>query len=103
MSDEALTLRHEPERRRFVAETAQGNGGVLDYVVVDAGTLDYRHTYVPVALRGRGIANKLVAFALDHARAEGLSVIPTCPFVASIMERHSEYATLRAPDRGRGR
>lgn len=95
MNDVRVTLRHEPERRRFVAET-EGGQGVLDYNIVDAGTLDYRHTYVPMALRKRGIASKLVDFALEHARKEGLRVIPSCPFVAARIEREPEHAALRA-------
>jgi uncharacterized protein len=98
MSDDNVSLRHEPERRRFVAETAGGNG-VLEYAVVDAGTLDYRHTFVPEPLRGRGIASRLVKFALDYARAEGRTVIATCPFVAAMMQREPQYQSLRAEKR----
>jgi uncharacterized protein len=98
MSDDPVSLRHEPERRRFVAETPGGNG-VLEYAIVDAGTLDYRHTFVPEALRGRGIASRLVAFALDYAAAEGRTVVPTCPFVAAMMQREPRYRSLRAAAR----
>ena len=52
------------------------------------------HTGVPETLEGRGIAGKLAQFALDDARARGLSVIPRCPYVVRYLQRHSEYADV---------
>ena len=56
------------------------------------------HTEVPEDLEGHGIAGKMAQFALDDARAQGLAVIPRCPFVASYIRRHAEYADLVPPD-----
>ena len=55
------------------------------------------HTEVPEDLEGRGIASKMAQFALDDARAQGLAVIPRCPFVAGYIRRHPEYADLVPP------
>jgi uncharacterized protein len=52
------------------------------------------HTEVPVALRGRGLADGLAGFALDRARAAGLRVIPVCPFVKAYLKRHPDYQSL---------
>ncbi|MDX1503634.1 MAG: GNAT family N-acetyltransferase [Thermoanaerobaculia bacterium] len=90
-----MEFRHEPENRRFVAE-GEGARGVLDYARVGEGKLAYQHTYVPPEHRGAGIASRLVRFALEHARAEGLAVVPSCPFVARYIDEHPEYADLRA-------
>ncbi|MEP7028866.1 MAG: GNAT family N-acetyltransferase, partial [Candidatus Eisenbacteria bacterium] len=49
---------------------------------------------VPEALAGRGVANALARHALEAARARGLHVVPLCPFVASYIRRHDEYADL---------
>src|ERR687885_2379042 len=60
------------------------------------------HTEVPEALEGHGIAGKMARFALEDARARHLAVIPRCPFVASYIRRHPEYADLVPPgDRAR--
>jgi predicted GNAT family acetyltransferase len=62
----------------------------------------FMHTEVPEALEGHGIAGKMAQFALDDARARRLVVIPQCPFVASYIRRHPEYADLVPPgDRAR--
>jgi predicted GNAT family acetyltransferase len=52
------------------------------------------HTEVPPALEGKGIAGKLVARALDLARAAHLRVIPLCPYVTSFVRKHPEYHDL---------
>ena len=54
------------------------------------------HTEVPKELNGQGIGSALVRGLLDQARAQGLKVMPLCPFVAAYMDKHPEYADLRA-------
>jgi predicted GNAT family acetyltransferase len=56
------------------------------------------HTEVPPDLEGRGLASKLARSALEHARAEGLTVIPICPYVASFIRKHSEFQDLLTAD-----
>ena len=46
------------------------------------------HTEVPPELGGQGLAQQLVRTAADFARAEGLTVIPFCPFARSWLKRH---------------
>jgi uncharacterized protein len=60
----------------------------------DGATLTIMHTEVPAELNGRGIGSALVRGLLDIARAQGLKVNPLCPFVASYMAKHPEYADL---------
>lgn len=72
-----------------------GERGVLEYSL-SAGRMEIAHTFVPTALRGQGIAGLLVRAALDHARAEGLSVVPGCPYAAGWIQRHPAYADLVA-------
>ena len=52
------------------------------------------HTEVPDSLGGRGLAGKLAHAALEYARAEGLKVVPLCPYVASYIRKHPEYQSL---------
>jgi predicted GNAT family acetyltransferase len=83
-------VHHDPTQRRFSLQLG-ATLAVLDYDRVDASTLDYRHTFVPPAMRGRGIASALTAYALRYAREENLKVIPSCPFVAAFVRRHPEH------------
>jgi hypothetical protein len=86
--------RHEPEQHRFVAELDGGALALLEYREVGGGALDYYRTFVPRELRGRGVAGRLVEFALDDARRRGFKVRPTCPFVAKVIAARPDYADL---------
>ena len=87
-------IRHEPSASRFTT-TVDGHEGFVEYAQAD-GTLTITHTVVPAAIGGRGIAARLVRAALDHARATGLKVVPQCSYAAAFLDKHPEYADLRA-------
>jgi hypothetical protein len=72
-------------------------GPVLLRYVKRGDVLDLVHTEVDEQFEGRGYASALARTALDYARANNLKVIATCPFVRKYLERHPEYADLRAP------
>lgn len=88
-------IRHLPEQNRFVAEL-DGETAYLAYEQVDERTLDYQLTFVPNALRGRGLATALAKHALDYALENHLRVIPSCSFVAATIQRNPEYASIVA-------
>lgn len=48
------------------------------------------HTGVPDALGGRGIGGRLVAAAVARARAEGLTLVPWCPFARRWLRDHAD-------------
>jgi predicted GNAT family acetyltransferase len=71
-----------------------------------AGWLEHRpggdsvilaHTEVLDVYEGQGLGGRLVRHALDAARAEGKSVIATCPFAAAYIERHPELEEYLNP------
>jgi predicted GNAT family acetyltransferase len=86
---------HERDRRRFVM-SVEGREAVIDYGLLGDNVLDFRHTFVPRELRGRGIASDLTRQALDLARAEGFKIVPSCPFTATFIDRHAAYRDLVA-------
>jgi hypothetical protein len=86
---------HDLRARRFVAQTEDGPA-VLAYEQVGPDVLDLQHTVVPEAARGGGVGDALVRAAFTYARAEGLQLVPTCPFVHAWLERHPEEADLQA-------
>jgi predicted GNAT family acetyltransferase len=92
----AERARHEPELHRFAIFRDDAAVAVLEYRPIDAATLDYHHTYVAPALRGRGLASELTAFALRYAVSHGQKVVPTCPFVAAFVKDHAEFQPVLA-------
>lgn len=87
-----LELHHDPAARRF-STRLEGHEAELLYDRRD-GRMVIRHTGVPEAIGGRGVAAALVRAALDHARAQGWRVVPACSYSAAYVERHPEYADL---------
>lgn len=81
---------HEKENQRFVA-TVEGRPSYLRYAPREEGVLDFVSTFVHRELRGRGVGEKLVKRALDHAREEGCRVIPSCWFVETVVARNPAY------------
>lgn len=54
------------------------------------------HTEVPPQLENRGIASLLVAAAFDHAKRNGMDVLPVCSYVTAWTRRHPECEPLLA-------
>jgi predicted GNAT family acetyltransferase len=48
------------------------------------------HTEVPEALGGRGLGGVLVQAALDRARRDHLTIVPSCPFARRWLEKHPD-------------
>ena len=89
------TIEHDPERQRFTLEVG-GQTAYLVYRRHGEGVYDFASTYVPPALRGRGIGARVVRHALEHAEAQGWKVIPSCWFVRDAIDRDSRYRPLLA-------
>ena len=92
----ALDVRHDTRRERFSAPLGGGQEATLDYSTPRQGVVDLESTVVPRQLRGKGFGRQLVRHVLDFARSNGLRVVPTCPFVARVIEEHPEYRDLVA-------
>jgi predicted GNAT family acetyltransferase len=84
------------QTHRFEVES-EGQTAFAEYRLKD-GVLTLPHTLVPDALGGRGIAGALAEAALGYARANGLLVKPTCPFIASYIGKHPEWRDVLHPD-----
>ena len=85
-------VRDNTERHRFELD-ADGHVAFSNYRR-DDGTITIMHTEVPKELGGKGIGSALVRGLLEIVRAQGLKVVPLCPFVAGYIAKHPEYADL---------
>ncbi|MGD2135636.1 MAG: GNAT family N-acetyltransferase [Gemmatimonadales bacterium] len=90
-----IDIRHDEAQHKFVAKV-DGNEAHLTYTTVDDETLEFRHTFVPSELRGRKLARQLVDAGFAYAREHGYTVIPTCSYVAKVVERTPAYQELVA-------
>jgi predicted GNAT family acetyltransferase len=76
---------------RFELDIA-GLVAFANYRRSDEGLLIF-HVETPRALRGQGVAGRLMERVLDTARAEGREVIPFCSYASSWMRRQRQSTT----------
>ncbi len=92
-------FRDVTEGRRFEQGFADADGIVrrvwADYAVQD----DRRailHVEAANELRGSGAAGRFMASLADHARAEGIKLIPRCSYAVAWFKRHPDQGDVLA-------
>ena len=90
----SIEIRHNAAARRFEA-TVDRLLCRCDYRM-HGDTMMLVNTEVPPQLEGRGFASMLVRAAFEHARQNGLDVLPVCSYVAAWARRHPEVEPLLA-------
>ena len=79
-------------KRRFEL-TEQGLVAFATYRL-DQGRVVIPHVETPPALRGHGVAGRLMTGLLEIIRERGQKVVPLCPYAVAFLERHPEYQDL---------
>ncbi len=74
--------------------TRDGVEAELTYSILSPHTIIADHTGVPTSLRGSGAGLALVERLVADARAEGVKIVPLCPYVKSQAARHPEWADV---------
>ena len=87
------TITDAVDRRRFEIAVDGVVVGFAEYRR-RPGVISLIHTEIDPSCGGKGLGTLLIKAALDTARAEGLAVLPYCPFVRSWLEEHPEYVDL---------
>jgi uncharacterized protein len=90
---ERVEVADAPDRDRYELSV---DGEVVGFTAYRTrpGLIAFIHTEVDERLQGRGLADRLIRFALEDARTRGLAVLPFCPFVKSFIERHRDFEEL---------
>jgi len=88
MSD--IRLEESGSRGRYYLEGPNGEVAEMTFSRTGPKLIIIDHTGVPDAFRGQGVGARLVARAVEDARAAGARIIPLCPFAAAQFRRHAE-------------
>ncbi len=88
------TVTHNEAQSRYELEI-EGSVAYSSYVR-EEDKLVIVHTVTPPALRGRGIASRLVKEMLADVRRQGLKIVPRCSFIVDYFERHPEERDVLA-------
>ena len=95
MTDPIVEKESGPTKGRFVIR-AGGTEAELTYSVTTPALVIADHTGVPDAFRGQGVGVRLVEALVADARANGYKVVPLCPFVNAMRQKHPEWADVFA-------
>lgn len=94
--DRTHQIEHLKNNGRFRMLIDGREVAVLDYRRLP-GIWNIVHTYTAPASRGHGYAGELLRASLDAARAAGIKIIPTCPYVRWwVYEHEPTYQDLVA-------
>ena len=91
-----LDFSDAPDQERYEARLDDGGlAAVIDYRL-DSRWIALLHTDVKPEFGGRGVASRFATWAFEDARARGLKVVPSCPYIRAWIPRHSEFHDLLA-------
>ena len=91
-NDDSIRHSESGDRGRF-SLSAEGAEAEMTYALRD-GVMAIDHTFTPPAMRGHGVAGRLMRAAVAHARANGLKIRPVCSYAAAWLQRHAEERDL---------
>jgi len=92
----AVEIRFEDKGAKGRYVHAADGGPEAELVFSKAGNerIIIEHTEVPEFYRGKGVGVALVERAVADARANGMKILPLCPFAAAQFRRHAEWADV---------
>lgn len=80
----------EGAKSLYIGENENSPEAYITFKLNKDGNYIIRHTVVNEALRGNGIAKKLVDAMIDKALAENVKIIPICSYVVDYFEKYPE-------------
>jgi hypothetical protein len=89
---DAEVVTDNPERQRFEL-LVEGQIAFAEYER-GPGLLRIVHVETPPALRGGGVAARLMKGMLEIVRKTGMKVAPRCSYAEAYIRRHPEYQDL---------
>ena len=84
---------HDRDHFKFYMEIDDQEAYLL-YNVLPSGDLDFFKTYVPEALRGRKLAEKLMKAGIEYADKKNIRIKPSCSYVVGYFERNPSEVAL---------
>lgn len=89
-----IELEDNGSKGRYVVRGPEGAEAEMTFSKVGESRIIIDHTGVPDVFRGQGVGARLVARAVEDARAASKKILPLCPFAAAQFKRHEEWADV---------
>jgi hypothetical protein len=85
-----------PTKGKFYIEADGKEAAMMHYVWAGDDKFIIDHTEVNEQFEGRGLGKQLVKAAVLYARANGIKIVPLCPFAKGIFDRVEEFRDVLA-------
>lgn len=82
------------KRGMLIASIDGKQAGMIAYTWAGDDKFIIDHTETVSDFAGQGVGKKLVAATVEMARAEGVKVMPLCPFAKNVFEKTADYADV---------
>jgi len=84
-----MEVKHEQYESKgaFVAQDQDKKAGEMTYSKAGDSLIIIDHTEVDPAFGGQGVGKIMVLAAVDFARANGIKVLPLCPFAKAAFDK----------------
>lgn len=89
-----ITLRTHGTTRLFVATIDGVEAGLMHCKQPSSDLLIIEHTETHTGFEGKGVGKQLVQAGVEHARQNGLKILPYCPFAKALFERISAWGDV---------
>lgn len=91
-----IELEETSSKGRYFVRSDDPDAGQAELTFSKLGdkTIIADHTGVPDRYRGQGVGLMLVERLIEDARANGVKVVPLCPFVRAMFEKHPEWSDV---------
>lgn len=90
-------ITHDKKNHKFTV-TIDDHESYLSYKMEGKDVVDFYSTYVPLELRGKGIAAQLVEEGLKFVLQNNLRIIPSCSYVKAYVQRNDKYKDIIESD-----
>jgi len=88
---DAIKHRQDGKGGAFYLERDGKQLAQMVYTMAGDRKMIIEHTEVDESLQGQGIGKKLQAELVDYVRANGIKVLPLCPFAKATFQRMKEW------------
>lgn len=95
MTDFVIEKEVSGSKGRYVIRK-DGDEAELTFSITTPTLVIADHTGVPDSFRGTGAGLALVTHMVKDARLTGFKVVPLCPFVNAMRQRHPDWADVFA-------
>tara|TARA_R110002124_G_scaffold114535_2_gene269157 strand:- start:4423 stop:4719 length:297 start_codon:yes stop_codon:yes gene_type:complete len=98
MNDNEMTVQREDDATtgRYVIKLSPTAEAEMTFRKTDNGNIIIDHTGVPPEFQGRGIAAKLVEYAVSDARKGHFRITPVCSYAVNQFRRHANWSDIKA-------